>query len=123
MRWRIELSTCDFVIIYRSGDENVPANTLSRMKCMKLNLTDLYDLHNLLCHPGVTKMAHFVRVRNLPFSVENVKRITASWKICSECKQYYSSGEMHLMKATQPFERLNLDLKDRCQLIIRISTS
>ena len=112
MRWRIELSTYDFDIIYRSGDENVTADTLSRIKCMKLKFTDLYDIHNSLCHPGVARMAHFVRVRNLPFSVEDVKRMTASCKICCECKpRYYTSSDMHLIKATQPFERLNLDFK------------
>ena len=29
MRWRIELSTYDFGIIYRSGEENIPADALS----------------------------------------------------------------------------------------------
>ena len=112
MRWRIELSTYHFDIIYRSGDENVTADTLSRIKCMKLKYTDLYDIHNSLCHPGVARMTHFVRVRNLPFSVEDVKRMTASCKICCECKpRYYTSSDMHLIKATQPFERLNLDFK------------
>ena len=75
MRSRIQLSTYDFDIIYRSGDENVPANTLSRIKCMNLNLTDLYNLHNSLCHSGVTRMAHFLR--NMLFTVEDVKRKTA----------------------------------------------
>ena len=27
----------------------------------------LYSLHNSLCHPGVTRLYHFVRQKNLPF--------------------------------------------------------
>ena len=36
MRWRIELSTgtFDFDIIYYCGEENIPADTLSRIKCL-----------------------------------------------------------------------------------------
>ena len=77
---------------------------------MKLNLTNLYNLHTSLCHPGVTKMAHFVC--NLPFSVEDAKRMTASFKICFKCKPHqHSSDAMHFIKATQPFEQFNLDFR------------
>ena len=58
MRWRIELSTYDFDIFYRCGEENIPADSLSS------------DLHNSLCHPGVTRLAHFVKQLNLPFSLD-----------------------------------------------------
>ena len=37
MRWRIELSMYDFDIIYRAGEENIPADALSRVKCMSLH--------------------------------------------------------------------------------------
>ena len=57
-------------------------------------------------------MSHFVKSRNLPFSVDDVKRMTQACKQCRECKpQYYSPEPSHLIKATQPFERLNLDFK------------
>ena len=69
---RIELSAYDFDIKYRCGDENIPADTLSRIQCLKLNLANLYKLHDSLCHLGVTRMAHFVQIRNLPFSLEDV---------------------------------------------------
>ena len=37
------------------------------------------------------------------------------------CKpQYYSPEPSHLIKATQPFERLNLDFKVHCQVIIEV---
>jgi len=33
----------------------------------------LYRIHADLCHPGITRMYHYVRLRNLPYSLENVK--------------------------------------------------
>jgi transposase InsO family protein len=127
MRWRIELSMYDFDIVYRAGEENIPADALSRMKIMSLTIDKLYELHKSLCHPGVARMVHFVKSRNLPFSVEDVKRMTQACKECQECKpQYYSPEPSHLIKATQPFERLNLDFKgplpsnDRCRFMLTI---
>ena len=64
MRWRIELSMYDFDIIYRVGKENIPA----RVKSMSLTLAKLYELRESLCHPGVARMSHFVKSRNLPLS-------------------------------------------------------
>ena len=44
------------------------------------------------------------------YSFHCVKRTTQACKQCRECKpQYYSSEPSYLIKATQPFERLNLD--------------
>ena len=72
---------------------------------MNLSLDKLYELHQSLCHPGVARMAHFVKVRNLPFSIEEIKQMTRSCKTCSECKpQYHRPEPAQLVKATQPFE-------------------
>ena len=112
MRWRIELSTFDFDIVYRCGEENIPADALSRVKCLSMSIDKLRDVHESLCHPGETRMAHFVKVRNLPFSIDQIRQIIRSCQACSECKpQYYRSAPMNLIKATQPFERLNIDFK------------
>ena len=111
-RWRIELSTYNFDIVYRCGAENVPADTLSRIRCMSLTVNKLYELHNALCHPGISRMMHFVRARNLPFSVEDVKKMTNNCKICAEVKPRYTRwAQTPLIKATQPFERLSIDFK------------
>lgn len=57
-------------------------------------------------------MCHFVRTRNLPFSVEDVRRVNANCKECCEVKpRFHKPAPAHLIKATQPFERLNLDFK------------
>ena len=46
------------------------------------------------------------------FSVEEVKRMTNACVTCNECKpRFYKPVTTPLIKATQPFERLNLDFK------------
>ena len=111
-RWRLELSCYSFDIVYRPGDENIAPDTFSRVYCSAISKESLYQIHNSLCHPGVTRMFAFIRSRNLPFSIEDVRSMTHSCRVCSECKpQFYKPAEHHLIKATQPMERLNLDFK------------
>ena len=114
MRWRMELSCFDFDIVYRPGKENISPDTFSRSYCSSTGTSHrpLLDLHVSLCHPGVTRMYHFVKSKNLPYSVEDVRRMTSSCKVCAECKpRFYRPENSHLIKATQPFERLNVDFK------------
>jgi len=114
MRWRMELSCFDFDIVYRPGRENVTPDALSRSTCSAVcgDTRPLYTLHTSLCHPGVTRMYHFVKSRNLPYSVEDVRQMTSACRICAECKPRFCKPEpSHLIKATQPFERLNMDFK------------
>ena len=113
MRWRTELSCYSFDIVYRPGVENIPPDTLSRAFCAALpSAGALGELHNSLCHPGVTRMFHFVRTRNLPSSIEDVRQMTKACWVCAEHKpQFHSPAQAHLIKATQPFERLNIDFK------------
>ena len=112
MRWRIELSTYDFAIIYRCGEENIPGDTLSRLNCETMNLKKQQNLHNSLCRPGVTRLAHFVKQRNLPFSLDQVRQVMPSCTVCAEIKpQFFKPETVHLIKATCPFERLSLDFK------------
>ena len=111
MRWRIELSTYDFDIIYRPGCQNVSADALSRV-CMSMSVNKLREIHESLCHPGVTRMTHFVKTRNLPFSIDEIRRTIQSCQACAECKpSFYKPEPSHLIKATQAFERLNIDFK------------
>ena len=113
MRWRTELSCYRFDIVYRPGSENIPPDTLSRAYCAAIpSFKSLSELHNSLCHPGVTRMFHFVRTRNLPYSIEDVRQMTKACQVCAEHKpHFYSPDQAHLIKATQPFERLNIDFK------------
>ncbi len=112
MRWRVELSCYSFDIIYRPGIENIPPDTFSRSACGALTSDSLYQLHQSLCHPGITRMCHFVRARNLPYSVEEIKKMTNACRICCECKpRFHWPEKAHLIKATRAFERLNIDFK------------
>jgi transposase InsO family protein len=111
IRWRLELACFKFDIIYRPGSENVSADALSRISAAVTSGTDLGALHVALCHPGITRLSHWVRVKNLPFSIEDVKKVTNSCQTCAELKPRFHRVEGNLIKATSPFERLNLDFK------------
>ncbi|GFT20644.1 retrovirus-related Pol polyprotein from transposon 17.6 [Trichonephila clavipes] len=100
-----------FVFNQRHGKQNVIADTLSRITGAITPRVDLYNLHNSLCHPGVTRMHHWVRCKNLPFSLEDIKKVTNSCLICNELKPRFVKNVGTLVKATAPFERLNLDFK------------
>ena len=111
-RWRVELACYSFNITYRPGKENVAPDTFTRVICSVMTSDNLVQLHNSLCHPGITRMAHFVKMKNLPVSIEQIRNLVNSCPICAECKpRFYKPTESHLIKATQPFERLNVDFK------------
>ena len=118
-----ELSQFSYMVKYRPGIENIAADTLTRAgRCATIlsdteiiastSTVDLQKLHNSLIHPGIKRMLHFVKVRNLPFSVEDIRRVVSSCTVCSKIKpQFYKSEDSKLIKATNPFERLSIDFK------------
>ena len=112
-RWRMELSCYSYDIEHKPGVENIPADTFSRNICAGISNThQLYTLHESLCHPGVTRMFHFVKVRNLPYSMDEVRQVTRDCQICAQNKpKFQKSSNAHLVKATQPFERISVDFK------------
>ena len=114
-RWRLELSEYDYTTIYRPGDENKAADTLSRSISAAVSRNPLFklkELHDNLCHPGTTRMMHFIRSKNLPYTLSEVKNVVSMCKDCAEIKpNFYQPDKMTLIKATQPFERINIDFK------------
>lgn len=110
-RWKLELSCFSYDIIYRPGRSNEAADAFSRI-CGTTSSNKLFDLHQSLCHPGITRMYHLVRHRNLPFSFEDVKKMILSCPVCAELKpRFLKLKNSHLIKATSPLERLNIDFK------------
>ena len=73
MRWRIELSQYCHDIVYRQGKFNVVFDALSRVHCAATTVNALYRIHADLCHPGITRMYHDIRQRNLPYLLDDVK--------------------------------------------------
>ena len=57
-------------------------------------------------------MNHFVKQKNLPYSLAEVKKVCASCPTCAELSpKFFSPAMGTLIKATQPMERLNIDFK------------
>jgi transposase InsO family protein len=113
-RWRIELSSLDFEITYRPGADNAAADCLSRAVIASVCATDsaLKTLHDGLVHPGAARLYNFVRARNLPYSMEDVKRVISKCQVCARVKpQFYRPENPPLIKATQALERLAIDFK------------
>ncbi|KAG8334372.1 hypothetical protein J6590_108547 [Homalodisca vitripennis] len=111
MRWRLELSPFSYDIQYRPGKENVSADALSRICNASTTDNKLFEMHQALCHPGITRFYHWVRSKNLPYSLNEIKSMTLSCPICSEVKPRFHKQTNTLIKATSPFERLNIDFK------------
>ena len=113
MRWRMELLPFSFDIRHRPGKENICADALSRGHCAAVaDMSDLKSVHDALIHPGVQRMIHFVRSRNLAFSVEEVRRVTSACPTCARLKpRFFKPGDTPLVRATAPFQRLSIDFK------------
>ena len=66
-QWGVELASLSYIIKYRPGQQNVGPDSFSRAFCSSTHPEcALNELHTGLCHPGVTRMLHFVRSKNLP---------------------------------------------------------
>ena len=112
-QWWVELAAFSYVTKYRPGQQNTGPDALTRAHTSTMSTFDsLGLLHKELCYPGVTRLLHFVRAKNLPFSTTDVKAVVSICKTCAEVKpQFYRGGKAPLVKAMKPMERLSLDFK------------
>ena len=111
LRWRMELSTYTYEIQHRPGHLNESPDALSRV-CAISPGPSLKQIHEDLCHPGITRLLHFVKSKNLAFSVDEVRTVVNTCPVCLECKpRFYNPNTSPLIKATRPMERINLDFK------------
>ena len=83
---------------------------------MSLHPLNLRDIHSRLGHPGVTRVLHFIRSKNLSFSVKDVKRICANCRVCTELKpRFFDKPTENLIKSMRPWERISIDFKGPMQ--------
>ena len=58
----------------------------SRIQYSAISSNTLKELCNSLSDTGTTRMSHFVMTRNLPFSMDDIKKVTSDFQVCSELK-------------------------------------
>ena len=101
----------EYDIMYRPGKNNIPADTLSRAQCNALNnIGRLHEMHENLCHPDITRLSHFVK--GIFHILLKRLRVCAACAACARWKpRFYTPEAGHLVKATQPMERLSTNFK------------
>ena len=116
--WRAELRMYTYHVQYRPGSENAAADALSRV-CGAIGCPgDLSQLHQSLGHPGITRFLHFIRSKNLPFSMEEVRQTCVQCTTCSALKpRFHQPPRNKLIRATQAWERISIDFKGLLQLV------
>ena len=101
--WRKELGTFDYNIVHRPGKQNIIPDTLLRVCSVMYNGLNLMEIHKVLCHTGVTRLSDFVKTKNLPFSVEDDKRVCSNCQICAEIKLcFFRNPTETLVKSYAP---------------------
>ena len=114
MCWRLELASFSYSVRYRPGKLNVGPDALTRVTCATVSDSDskLLELHQELCCPGITRFWSFVRSKDLPYSLDDIKRCCKNCQTCAELKpKFFVPDKNCLIKSTQPMERLSLDFK------------
>ena len=101
----MELSQYCYDIVYRQGKFNVVSDALSQVYCAATTVNALYRIHAGLCHLGITRMYHYIRQRNLPYSLDD------TCAICEIKPKFFKPPIVNLIKSSQPFERLSMDFK------------
>ena len=111
LRWQTELAWYQYVIQFRPGRDNLPADALSRVSAaVSVSTVSLQDIHESLCHPGITRLSHYVKVKNQAFSLDKIKKVCLQYPVCCEFKpRYFCPPEPHLIRVLRPFERLSVD--------------
>ena len=112
MWWRMELSQYCYDIVYRQRKFNVVFDALRRVYCSATTVNVLYRIHAFLCHSGITRMYHNIQQKNLPYLLDDVKKMTSASAICCKIKpKFFKPPIVNLIKSSQPFERLSMNFK------------
>ena len=110
--WRAELGNFDYSIKHRPGSQNVAPDALSRLCMISRMGMDLVKIHEQLGHPGISRLSHFIRMKNLPYSMEEIKKVCLTCRVCAELKpRYYNKPQETLIKSSRAWERISVDFK------------
>ena len=110
--WRAELGTFSYTIQHKPGSENVPPDTMSRVCGALLPESSLKEIHKVLGHSGAARLSHFVRSKNLTYSMDDIRQVCSQCKDCAELKpRFFIKDKQVLIKASQPWERVSMDFK------------
>ena len=65
-------------------EKNIAPDVFSRAWCSSEcgDTSPVFKLHASLCHPGVIRMYDFVKSRNLPYSVVDIRQMTHAGRDC-----------------------------------------
>ena len=112
MLGNLEFGNFDYEIKHRPRKLNLAPDALSHLSYLGPTKLDLVKIHKQLGHPGISHLSHFIRSKNLPYSVEEVKKVCTNCRICAEVKpRYYSKPSKSLIKSTRLWERVRVDFK------------
>ena len=87
--WRAELGNFDHEIKHRPGKLNLAPDALSRFSYLGAFVPNLVKIREQLGHPGISRLSHFVRCKNLPYFFEEVKKVCTNCRVCAEVKSRY----------------------------------
>jgi transposase InsO family protein len=134
-RWRLELMPYKFVIKYRPGALNIPADALSRKepkpvikrkfkktkkvaKVLHVSsmgasaVTRAKQVHEEYSHPGVTRFWAVIKQLNIAVTLEEVREICKNCSVCARVKPKFASvAPGRLVHALRPWDRISLDFK------------
>ena len=109
--WQMQLAEFSYTIQYREGKSNTVPDSFICAYCATAAI-NLEDIHAQFCHPGVTRLLHFVKTKNLPFSTQDVRNVCSNCRICAELKpNFYKSQNNSLITETRSMERFSIDFK------------
>ena len=108
----MELLPFSYAMKHHPGNENVFADTLSWTCAAASSMEELKSIHNSLIHPGVQCFWHFVRSQNMPYSINEVRRMTSECTTCAKIKpRFFNFPNDILIRSTAPFQCLSVDYK------------
>ena len=79
---------------------NCVSNAFSKAFCNNIYDYMLHKLHKSSCHISVTRLHHFVCIKNLLHYVNEVCNVVAKCEVCSELiPNFYKLQVVHVVKA------------------------